>query len=70
VDEVALEALEWATGPIAGPLHAQASAHGTPRACTVRGGTVRFDVPERRVAPGQSVVLYEGDEVVGGGIAG
>jgi tRNA U34 2-thiouridine synthase MnmA/TrmU len=31
---------------------------------------VRFDRPERRVAPGQSVVLYVGDEVVGGGIAG
>ena len=34
--------------------------------------TVRFDRPERRVAPGQSVVLYAGeagDEVVGGGLA-
>jgi tRNA U34 2-thiouridine synthase MnmA/TrmU len=30
---------------------------------------VRFDRAERRVARGQSVVLYQGDEVVGGGIA-
>ena len=33
---------------------------------------VRFDRPERRVAPGQSVVLYAGtggDQVVGGGLA-
>jgi tRNA-specific 2-thiouridylase len=69
VDEVELDALEWAAHPVEGPLHAQTSAHGSPRACRVRGGTVRFDAPERRVAPGQSVVLYEGDEVVGGGIA-
>ena len=25
--------------------------------------------PQRRVAPGQSVVLYRGDDVLGGGIA-
>jgi tRNA-specific 2-thiouridylase len=32
--------------------------------------TVRVDwaEPQRRVAPGQSVVLYAGDEVVGGGV--
>ena len=30
---------------------------------------LRFADPIRRVAPGQSVVLYDGDEVVGGGIA-
>jgi tRNA U34 2-thiouridine synthase MnmA/TrmU len=32
-------------------------------------GAVRFDEPVRRVAPGQSVVLYRADEVLGGGIA-
>ena len=31
---------------------------------------VRFAEPQRRVAAGQSVVLYEGDEVVGGGGGG
>jgi tRNA U34 2-thiouridine synthase MnmA/TrmU len=30
---------------------------------------VTFERPHRRVAPGQSVVLYRGDEVLGGGIA-
>ncbi|MDQ1397791.1 MAG: Aminomethyltransferase beta-barrel domain, partial [Acidimicrobiaceae bacterium] len=30
---------------------------------------VRFAAPQRRVAPGQSVVLYQGDDVLGGGIA-
>lgn len=29
---------------------------------------VRFDVPQRAVAPGQSVVFYQGDLVVGGGV--
>lgn len=31
------------------------------------GGTVRFDRPQRAVAPGQSVVLYRGDRLLGGG---
>ena len=31
--------------------------------------SVRWAEPQRRVAPGQSVVAYEGDEVVGGGLA-
>jgi tRNA-specific 2-thiouridylase len=29
---------------------------------------VEFDRPQRAVTPGQSVVLYDGDVVVGGGI--
>ena len=29
---------------------------------------IRFDVPRRAITPGQSVVLYEGNDVVGGGI--
>src|SRR5207237_1087366 len=40
------------------------------RASATAGGVVvRFDEPHRRVAPGQSVVLYRGDEVLGGGVA-
>jgi len=30
--------------------------------------TVRFDEPRRAITPGQSVVLYEGDELVAGGV--
>jgi tRNA-uridine 2-sulfurtransferase len=37
---------------------------------TGRGtAVVRWEQPQARVAPGQSVVLYDGDTVVGGGIA-
>ena len=31
---------------------------------------ISFDVPQKAVAPGQSVVFYHGDEVIGGGIIG
>ncbi len=66
---------------IIGALTAQTSAHGRPTSCTATiaddGGllTVRFDEPQVRVAPGQSVVLYapgpDGgpDIVVAGGLA-
>jgi tRNA-specific 2-thiouridylase len=68
VDEVALDDVSWLAEPH-GPLVAQCSAHGDPRPCTWTGDAVRFRDPERRVAPGQSVVLYRDDEVVGGGLA-
>jgi tRNA-specific 2-thiouridylase len=72
-DAVRLERVVWAGGPAAGAVDAQASAHGAARPGTVEpaggGAVVRFARPQRRVAPGQSVVLYQGNEVVGGGIA-
>ena len=46
------------------------SAHGRPVAATWSPpGSVLTAEPIRRVAPGQSVVLYRGDAVVGGGTA-
>ncbi|MGE3621146.1 MAG: tRNA 2-thiouridine(34) synthase MnmA [Acidimicrobiia bacterium] len=69
VDRVEVPDLVWATVPVAGPVTVQCSAHGTPRPAVVDGTTVRFTSPERRVAPGQSVVVYEADEVAAGGTA-
>jgi len=75
---VALERMVWSLGPpvadASPPIAAQCSAHGAPRAARIEpvgagGALVRFVRPERRVARGQSVVLYDGDEVIGGGIA-
>lgn len=74
-DTVALADVVWAHDPVAGPLRVQSSAHGTAVPATVdpvasgEGAVVHFERAQRRVAPGQSVVLYDGDLVVGGGIA-
>jgi tRNA-specific 2-thiouridylase len=50
-------------------LLAQTSAHSAPVRATWEAGWVGFDSPQRRVAPGQSVALYEDDWLLGGGIA-
>ncbi len=50
-------------------LAAQMSAHGAPVDCTVEGDVVRFAAPQPRVAPGQVVAIYDGDIVLGAGIA-
>jgi tRNA-specific 2-thiouridylase len=47
----------------------QMRAHGEPFAGRLEGDTVVFATPQQRVAPGQVVALYDGDLVVGGGIA-
>jgi tRNA-uridine 2-sulfurtransferase len=62
----------WVSSPpgVTEALEVQMSAHGQPvpgRWCG--DGTVATTVPVRRVAPGQSVVLYRGDAVVGGAIS-
>jgi tRNA-specific 2-thiouridylase len=67
-DRVELERLDWVGEPVAGAVLAQTSAHGTPHPCVAEGDTIRFDEPIRRVAPGQTVVLYDGAQVVAGGI--
>jgi tRNA-specific 2-thiouridylase len=70
--------LTWVDQPL---LHgaravAQVSAHGRPAPCAVDrtedGLVVRFDVPQRPVAAGQTIALYDvtdPDAVVGAGIA-
>ncbi len=66
---VRLGQLCWVDGPVEGRVDVQTSAHGEPVGAAFDGTAVRFDEPQRRVAPGQSVVLYRGDEVLGGGVA-
>ena len=71
VDEVAVTNMRWIGPPVGADdeVFAQCSAHGEPVPARVDGAVVRFAEPRPRVAPGQSVVLYDGDEVLGGGEA-
>ena len=70
-DVVALEQLTWVDRPAAvgAPVLVQTSAHGRAVGGTFRGDRVELAEPIRRVAPAQSVVLYDGDDVLGGGVA-
>jgi tRNA-specific 2-thiouridylase len=67
--EVRIDSATWWDGERRGRVFVQTSAHGEAHLATYDDGLVRFDEPVRRVAPGQSVVLYDGDAVVGGGVA-
>ena len=66
-----LEEWRWTNGPVDEAVHVQTSAHSTPTAATIDpdGTAVRWSEPRRAVAPGQSVVAYQGDILVGGGVA-
>jgi tRNA-specific 2-thiouridylase len=76
VDDVAWSA--GSTPPSSQPpavVFVQCSAHGAPASARLERGdhaasvVVRWAEPHRRVAPGQSVVFYDGDLVLGGGVA-
>jgi tRNA-uridine 2-sulfurtransferase len=70
-DELNVADMVWADQPYAGDVMVQCSAHGTAVAAWVGGDTVRWNLPQRRVAPGQSVVFYDPSDryVLGGAIA-
>lgn len=67
--------LAWSAEPVDGPFEVQVSAHGRTAVAELvtdddGEGVLVWAEPQRRVAPGQSIVLYHGDRVVGGGAAG
>lgn len=47
--------------------HRAAPARVTP---TAEGFEIRFDEPQRAIAPGQAAVVYRGERVIGGGLLG
>jgi tRNA-specific 2-thiouridylase len=69
-DRVDLQDIHWADGTApAGPVRAQSRAHGAAVEAEYDGARVHFASPQPRVAPGQVVVLYRDDIVLGGGVA-
>lgn len=89
VEKVDLVDVVWAGDPVEGPVEVQCSAHGKAASATVTvngspdavrsGAEIRWHEPHRRIAPGQSLVLYRTEPlssgghdqvVVGGGMVG
>jgi tRNA-uridine 2-sulfurtransferase len=69
--EVTLRDVVLVDGPVGGEVRVQVSAHAPTQLASFRDGVVTWHTPQRRVAAGQSVVLYnEADEcVLAGGVA-
>jgi tRNA-specific 2-thiouridylase len=70
-DSVALRDCTFVGASPAGrtDLTVQTRAHGAPVPAAYDGTVVRFASPQPRVAPGQVVALYDGDALLGGGVA-
>jgi tRNA-specific 2-thiouridylase len=70
-DRVALHDLTWADAPPRPgvSVHAQARAHGDVVVARLHGDVLHLDQRTRRVAPGQVVALYDGERLLGGGVA-
>ena len=71
VDAIRLDGVQWWGDSSATQVLVQSSAHGEPTDAVFdpATATVRFRARRDRVAPGQSVVLYTDDVVIGGGTA-
>ncbi len=66
-------AFDELTAPLSAAVKIRYSAREAPALITPQGdGQVRvsFETPQRAITPGQSVVFYDGDIVLGGGIIG
>jgi len=69
-DEIPVRGLRFVgDAPGVESLLVQTRAHGVPVPGRLAGDRVRLDAPTTRVAPGQVVALYDGDRLVGGGLA-
>jgi tRNA-specific 2-thiouridylase len=68
--EIAVRDLTFVDGaPGERLVDVQVRAHGEPAAGRLDGNVVRLAHAQPRVAPGQVVAFYDGDTVVGGGVA-
>ena len=69
VDSMPVKDCVWANQPTSGSVLVQISAHGKPMEATLKDNNVYWAEPQRRVAPGQAVVFYSDNKVLGGGMA-
>ena len=71
VETLVVDGIAWADRAYTGDVMVQCSAHGTVLPATLCDDTVQWRRPQRRVAPGQSVVFFDPTDryVLGGGIA-
>ena len=68
--ELPLTQIHWINQPPGADdvLHVRLRHRGALLPVKLAGDTLQLEHPERSVAPGQSAVIYRGDEVLGGGI--
>ncbi|OUP39742.1 tRNA 2-thiouridine(34) synthase MnmA [Olsenella sp. An188] len=68
--ELTLEDVRWISGdaPAPGRYLVRTRHTGELREALLDGSVLRFDEPVRRVAPGQSAVVYDGLRCLGGGV--
>ena len=69
-DMVELQQLHWITREPSSEFHARIRHRGQLLLARLDGETLILNEPERALTPGQSVVIYEGNECLGGGIIG
>ncbi len=69
VDRSVVVDLAWVGRPVSAAVQVQTSAHGATAEAVVEDDQVIWAEPHRKVAPGQSVVFYDGDLVSGSAIA-
>jgi tRNA-specific 2-thiouridylase len=69
--EVPLTSRTWTAAPLdpGSAIEVQTSAHSAPVGAVVTDSGIAYTTPSRRVAAGQIVACYQGDVVVGSGVA-
>jgi len=67
--KIKIKDINWITKPISGKTYEARIRYGQKlEKCQTEGDFVIFDNPQNAVASGQSIVVYDGEECVGGGI--
>lgn len=67
--EIALEQVQWNVEPVAGRTYGARIRYQQPlQACRIENSSVLFDVAQEAAASGQSLVVYDGERCLGGGV--